>query len=53
MKQADQKYSEENKVFKLEFREYVLQTLEPEMQNDIRKDDVGEGQLTASGREVL
>ena len=56
---ANQKYSEENKkedvasVFKLDFSEYVMLTLETEMLNEIRKDDVGEGQLTASELEAL
>ena len=44
---------EDASVFKPEFIVYVQQTLEKEMQIDIRKADVGEGQLTAGERETL
>ena len=39
--------------FEPEFRDYVLQTLEPEMQSDIRKAESGEDQLSESERSTL
>ena len=41
------------KNFEPEFREYVLQILEPEMQSDIRKAESDEDQLSESERSTL